>query len=68
MSLTKTQAKILSFLKAYTKAQGYPPTRQEICEHMGYKSVNSAQEALRAMAKKGAIKVSPETTRGIKVL
>lgn len=68
MTLTTTQAKILAFLKAHIKSQGYPPTRQEICDHMGYRSANAAQEALQAIERKGMIELRDAKSRGIRVL
>lgn len=68
MTLTRTQAKILAFLKDHIRSEGYPPTRQEISDHMGYRSANAAQEALQAIARKGAIELRDGTSRGIRVL
>ena len=68
MTLTKTQAKILAFIRKHVADKGYPPTRSEICEHMGYESMNSAQDALKALAAKGAIELTIGTPRGIRVV
>jgi len=46
---------------------GFPPTRAEIAERMGFKSVNAAEQHLRALEKKGAIEISAGSSRGIKV-
>lgn len=47
---------------------GCPPTRAEIADAIGCKSPNSADLHLRAMAKKGAIKLFPGISRGIKII
>jgi len=46
---------------------GYPPTRAEIAEKMGFRSVNAAEQHLRALEKKGAIEISSGASRGIRV-
>ena len=42
-----------------------PPTRKEISTELGFRSANSAEEHLRALARKGAIEISSGTARGI---
>ena len=46
---------------------GFPPTRAEICEALGFKSPNSAEEHLKALEKKGAITMVPGASRSIKL-
>ena len=46
---------------------GFPPTRAEIAERMGFRSVNAAEQHLRALEKKGAIEISSGASRGIRV-
>jgi repressor LexA len=46
---------------------GYPPTRAEIAERMGFKSVNAAEQHLRALEKKGAIEIAEGASRGIRL-
>src|SRR5207244_2042140 len=50
-----------------TEVSGYPPTRAEIAERMGFRSVNAAEQHLRALEKKGAIEISSGASRGIRV-
>ena len=45
-----------------------PPTRAEIAEELGFKSPNAAEVHLRALARKGWIKMLPGTSRGIRLL
>jgi len=65
--LTTRQEQILDYIKSYMQETGFPPTRSEIAEEMGFKSPNAAEEHLRALARKGAIEMLPGTSRGIKL-
>jgi repressor LexA len=67
IKLTTRQEEILEFIKQYLSETGFPPTRSEIAEKMGFKSPNAAEEHLRALARKGAIEVLPGTSRGIRL-
>ena len=66
--LTPRQAEILKLIEQYTEKSGFPPTRSEICEAMGFKSPNAAEEHLRALARKGAIEMTPGASRGIRLV
>src|SRR5512140_1905008 len=65
--LTERQTEILRLIKDLTEVSGYPPTRAEIAERMGFRSVNAAEQHLRALEKKGAIEISSGASRGIRV-
>ena len=65
--LTARQGQILEFIREHLSDTGYPPTRSEIASRMGFKSVNSAEEHLRALARKGAIELAPGASRGIRI-
>ena len=65
--LTDRQAEILRLVRELTEVSGYPPTRAEIAERMGFRSVNAAEQHLRALEKKGAIEISSGASRGIRV-
>ena len=65
--LTTRQGQILEFIRCHLRDTGYPPTRSEIAGHMGFRSVNSAEEHLRALARKGAIEMVPGASRGIRL-
>src|SRR5690349_23608061 len=65
--LTERQAEILRLVRELTEVSGYPPTRAEIAERMGFKSVNAAEQHLRALEKKGAIEIAEGASRGIRV-
>ena len=66
-TLTARQAQILKLIEDYTENAGFPPTRSEICEAMGFRSPNAAEEHLRALARKGAIEMTPGASRGIRL-
>jgi repressor LexA len=66
-TLTARQTQILKLIEDYTERSGYPPTRNEICEAMGFRSPNAAEEHLRALARKGVIEMVPGTSRGIRL-
>ena len=65
--LTGRQEQILNFIREYLAETGFPPTRSEIAQEMGFKSPNAAEEHLRALARKGAIEMLPGTSRGIRL-
>jgi repressor LexA len=66
-ALTDRQAEILKLIRELTEVSGFPPTRAEIAERMGFRLVNAAEQHLRALEKKGAIEISSGASRGIRV-
>src|SRR4051812_13616548 len=66
-ALTERQAEILRLVRELTEVSGYPPTRAEIAERMGFRSVNAAEQHLRALERKGAIEIASGASRGIRV-
>ena len=66
-TLTDRQSEILRLVRELTEVSGYPPTRAEIAERMGFRSVNAAEQHLRALEKKGAIEIASGASRGIRV-
>jgi repressor LexA len=65
--LTERQAEMLRLVRELTEVSGFPPTRAEIAQRMGFRSVNAAEQHLRALEKKGAIEISSGASRGIRV-
>lgn len=65
--LTPRQAEILSLITEHTETHGFPPTRSEICRALGFRSPNAAEEHLQALARKGAIELTPGVSRGIRL-
>src|SRR3972149_948946 len=67
-ALTDRQSEILKLIRELTEVSGYPPTRAEIAERMGFRSVNAAEQHLRALEKKGALEISSGSSRGLRVM
>ena len=65
--LTIRQQQILNYIKDHLNLTGFPPTRSDIANEMGFKSPNAAEDHLRALARKGAIEIVPGTSRGIRL-
>ena len=65
--LTQRQADVLNVIRQSLSDCGYPPTRAEIAQVLGFKSANAAEEHLKALARKGAIKMVPGASRGIRL-
>ena len=65
--LTRRQSEILDFIQSFMEETGMPPTRAEIARALGFRSVNAAEEHLRALQRKGAVELIPGTSRGIRL-
>ena len=63
--LTSKQEKVLRFLVDFNAEQGFPPTIRELCDHFGFKSLNTGHFHLRALEKKGCLQIHPGKGRGI---
>lgn len=68
IKLTARQEEILGLIRDAIETTGFPPTRAEIANELGFRSANAAEEHLQALARKGAIEISPGTSRGIRLL
>ena len=64
-NLTDRQKEILDLIKSFIGDFGFPPTRAEISKELGFKSANAAEQHLRAIEKKGYIKILSGASRGI---
>jgi len=67
IKLTARQQQILDLIKDHIQDTGYPPTRAEIANILGFKSANAAEEHLKALARKGAIEMIAGASRGIRL-
>lgn len=67
IKLTLRQSEVLDFIREHIDQTGYPPTRADIANKLGFKSANASEEHLKALARKGAIEMIPGTSRGIKL-
>lgn len=65
---TPRQRQILDFIRRSIARFGYPPTRAEIAAELGFRSVNAAEEHLRALARKGLIEITPSASRGLRLV
>ena len=66
--LTDVQAKVLRYVKKSQAEKQAPPSRTEIARHFGWASANAAQDVLRALGRKGYVRLSAGVARGIYVL
>ncbi|MBE0463762.1 MAG: transcriptional repressor LexA [Halomonadaceae bacterium] len=65
--LTARQQHVFDFIVKTMGEFGYPPTRAEIAKALGFKSPNAAEEHLRALERKGVIRIIRNTSRGIRL-
>jgi repressor LexA len=65
--LTQRQQQVLDFVRQHIEDTGYPPTRADIAQELGFKSANAAEEHLKALARKGAIEMIAGASRGIRL-
>lgn len=65
--LTARQQQVLDLIRRHLEDTGYPPTRADIAQQLGFRSANAAEEHLRALARKGVIEMIPGASRGIRL-
>jgi repressor LexA len=65
--LTPRQQQIFDLVRRSIERTGAPPTRAEIATILGFRSANSAEEHLQALARKGVIELVGGTSRGIRL-
>lgn len=63
--LTKRQKEILTFISDHIDSAGFPPTRNDVSMHFGFRSPNAAESHLRALEHKGVIRIEAGRSRGI---
>jgi len=66
--LTARQQQVFDLIRRAIERTGFPPTRAEIAAELGFSSANSAEEHLRALARKGVIELAAGASRGIRLL
>src|SRR5579863_121984 len=66
--LTARQQEVFELIQRAIERTGFPPTRAEIAAELGFSSANSAEEHLRALARKGVIELAAGASRGIRLL
>ncbi len=65
--LTARQQQILDWIRGHVEATGMPPTRAEIAAGLGFSTASSAEDHLQALARKGAIELTPGAARGLRL-
>ncbi|MFV0284378.1 MAG: transcriptional repressor LexA [Castellaniella sp.] len=68
LKLTVRQSQILDLIGQAIRQTGRPPTRAEIARELGFRSANAAEDHLRALERKGYIRLSAATSRGIQLI
>ncbi len=63
--LTKRQMEVLNFISDHIDSIGFPPTRNELSKHFGFRSPNAAESHLRTLQRKGMIHIEAGHSRGI---
>lgn len=66
--LTARQREVLEQIYKYQKLNGVPPTRAELARSMGFRSLNAAEQHLRALQRKGKLELVSGRSRGIRLL
>lgn len=61
--LTDRQHRVLSFIDAQIRRNGFPPTIREIGRHLGIRSTNGVNDHLNALERKGFIKRQDHKSR-----
>ncbi len=68
IELTQRQRLVLEFIKSQIQNLGMPPSHKEICKAIGASSSKAAADHLKALEKKGYIRLHADTSRGIQVM
>jgi repressor LexA len=63
--LTNRQKEILTYISDHIDSAGFPPTRNDVSKHFGFRSPNAAESHLRALEHKGVIRIEAGRSRGI---
>lgn len=66
--LTSRQEACLRYIAAYIVDNGYPPTYREIAAEMGIASTNGVNDHLKALVKKGYVKLGDGRSRAIQIV
>ncbi|MBQ9867135.1 MAG: transcriptional repressor LexA [Lachnospiraceae bacterium] len=66
--LSNKQEEILTYIKDFTLAKGYPPTVRDICEAVNLKSTSSVHAHLATLERNGFIRRDPTKPRAIEII
>jgi repressor LexA len=67
-NLTHRQIQILDFLRNFRSREGTAPTYREISGHFGFKSTKAASDHVRALEKKGYVRLHGNRSRSIEIV
>ncbi len=67
-NLTHRQQQVLDYIRDHISVKGYPPTLREIAARFGLSGPRAAVKHLDALQRKGHIRRSPGSSRGIGIL
>jgi repressor LexA len=67
-NITLRQQEVLRFIEKYLDENGYPPTLREIAQKLGVSGTLGVMKHLNALERKGLIRKSPGSSRGIVVI
>lgn len=62
-----TSLKALRLIHEAVTRDGYPPSRREIAEHLGYQSQTDAQKAVQRLVDAGLVEVKAGSPRAISI-
>ena len=65
--LTHRQQEVLDFVRNFTSQANYPPTRRDIADQFGFRSLNAAEEHLKSLERKGMLDIDRKVSRGIRL-
>ena len=66
--LTKRQREVYEFILGHMESLLRPPTIREIGDHFGMRSTGTVRDNLRAIQRKGYIRLKPRSARGIELV
>jgi repressor LexA len=58
--LTDSQKRVLGYIQEQLDVRGIAPSLREICAHMGYRAIGSAQDMIAALRKKGFLEAADQ--------
>lgn len=67
-NLTQRQTQILDFLQTFKDQEGVSPTYREISGHFGFKSTKAASDHVRALERKGYVRLHGKRSRSIEIV
>jgi repressor LexA len=66
--LTEKQTEILDYILNYSQKNGFPPTKTEIAKYFNQQTTTGIVQYLKALEKKGFIKLLKNVARGIQIV